>query len=603
MTRRALPFLLGLAPVIGTAACNVVLGLDKFVDGICTPGETTSKGCTYSGPPGTAGVGICTAPYRVCKDDGQGWSECQGEVTPKPAEDCSTSVDDDCNGETNEASAGCCAQGDSQACYDPAVSMDMKDVGVCGPGTQACGKDGTFSEPCTGAGKPQQETCASTNDEDCDGRECVEWTQLYGDASDQLVDDFTIDMAGNMYVVGTLYGTLTVNGTVLSANGSGDCYLLKLDPSGKAVWAVSFGDSGSQEFSAVAVDSQGNVFVGGRSLYSAISIGGPMLAPGLFVAKYGPDGKHVWSKGLTTTAGCVGSDSSLKSLAVTPKDDLVVGGYYCGTIDFGDGAVTSKGRDAFVAKLRGTDGSGKMADTGWGKAFGDAMLQSVDRVAVDAAGNVFVASSFQGAMDFGEGQVTSNDAYDALLIKFTPSGNPIWYQGIDGMGNQEVSGLALDATGGAIVTGTYDTSIDFYGVSMPAGDTGTHGFIVRYGGDKSYGWSKTLSTGLVTPSVGATGDIMLSGLFAGSVDLGDGPLQAAGSGFEMFLVKLSSSGTVKWKRRFGDTTTIFDLYSKVVALPSGESVIGGMVSTPVDFGGGTVSSAGGLDILVAKFGL
>lgn len=61
----------------------------------CVPQQVRS---CYSGPPGTAGLGQCTAGLQRCADDGQAWLSCEGEVLPEPAERCDTEHDDDCDG-------------------------------------------------------------------------------------------------------------------------------------------------------------------------------------------------------------------------------------------------------------------------------------------------------------------------------------------------------------------------------------------------------------------------------------------------------------------------------------------------------------------------
>jgi hypothetical protein len=71
--------------------------------GACIPGST--QPC-YSGPQGTEDVGACEGGTRTCEPDASGYGPCVGEVLPG-LEDCSTLGDDDCDGEANEASAGC----------------------------------------------------------------------------------------------------------------------------------------------------------------------------------------------------------------------------------------------------------------------------------------------------------------------------------------------------------------------------------------------------------------------------------------------------------------------------------------------------------------
>jgi protein-arginine deiminase len=75
-------------------------GQDDDCDGqvdescVCQPGST--KSC-YSGPAGTAGVGVCKAGTQTCLGDGSGFGACSGEVLPS-AEQCQTAADEDCNG-------------------------------------------------------------------------------------------------------------------------------------------------------------------------------------------------------------------------------------------------------------------------------------------------------------------------------------------------------------------------------------------------------------------------------------------------------------------------------------------------------------------------
>ncbi|MCB9566056.1 MAG: choice-of-anchor L domain-containing protein [Myxococcales bacterium] len=65
--------------------------------GECTPGAT--QPC-YSGPPGTEGVGACAVGSQTCDDEGS-WGGCEGDVVPV-TEVCGNKVDDDCNGMTDD---------------------------------------------------------------------------------------------------------------------------------------------------------------------------------------------------------------------------------------------------------------------------------------------------------------------------------------------------------------------------------------------------------------------------------------------------------------------------------------------------------------------
>lgn len=92
--------------------------------GSCEPG--TTEMC-YSGPTGTAGIGLCRAGMRTCADNGF-WGACVGEVTPA-SEVCTNGADDDCNGLVDDEAdqdgdgwtncGGDCCDAAGTGCADP----------------------------------------------------------------------------------------------------------------------------------------------------------------------------------------------------------------------------------------------------------------------------------------------------------------------------------------------------------------------------------------------------------------------------------------------------------------------------------------------------
>ncbi len=124
------------------------------------------RGC-YSGPAGTAGVGLCRVGTQTCNANGVGYGPCVGEVLPQ-AETCNTPADEDCDGLVNEGGEGCvCAPGASEPCYTGPPGT--AGVGACREGTRLCNALGTAWGGCDGQTLPQAETCNTPEDDDCDG--------------------------------------------------------------------------------------------------------------------------------------------------------------------------------------------------------------------------------------------------------------------------------------------------------------------------------------------------------------------------------------------------------------------------------------------------
>ena len=99
-------------------------------------------------------------------------------------------------------------------------------------------------------------------------------------------------------------------------------------------------------------------------------------------------------------------------------------------------------------------------------------------------------------------------------------------------------------------------------------------------------------------AVDASGNVVLTGTFYGTVDFGGGALTSAGSG-DIFVAKFGSGGAHLWSKRFGDGDY---QYGIAVAVDASENaIVTGYFFGTVDFGGGAFTSAGSQDIFVVKF--
>lgn len=677
----------------GAAGCNIVLGLGDYTDTgstgtsssgsgggtggsgpkpVCEPG--TKKTCPYSGPSGTEGKGICRVGEQTCKADGTGYEECEGEVLPKPQEDCTTPDDDDCNGMANEATAGCvCTPNTATHCYSGpdgtenqglcvggmmTCNMDGKGYGACagevvpktedcatpgdddcdgtpnqvsagcnctpgtmmscysGPagtennapcqvGTQTCNGTGTGYDTCMGEVTPISETCATPEDDDCNGYDCVEWAFGFGDDTDQLPHGVARDSTGAIYVVGQFQGTIALPGLNLTDAGSRDVFLIKLGPTGNVIWGKQFGDGSWQDGTAVTVDTSDNVYIGGFST-TAVTFGGANVAAGLFVAKFNAAGQHQWSKSLGGNAVACGASgySQLAGLAATPLGDIAVTGSYCGNISFGDAAITAQGNgashDMFVAKLRGSDGSGKVSDGFWGKVFGDNANQFARGVAVDGAGSIFTAGDLNGSMVLGS-TLTSAGLADVYLAKFSTTGTVLFSTSAGDAVMQRVSAIGVDSLGGVIVTGYFAGTMTFPGnvITAPAGGAG---YAFRYNAALNFQWLKQFGDSFGNHTVGRdnNGNIFLAAPYKQTLDLGAGPLTAIGNGYNIFLAKVAANGNVLWNKTFG---AVGDQYPvALTSSPMDEAIMVGMTGgAATDFGNGPLMPQGGFDGFVAKF--
>lgn len=457
------------------------------------------------------------------------------------------------------------------------------------PGSAAAGSGGE----CT----PKPESCASPEDENCDGYDCGQWAQIFGDASASLVG---VDAAGNTYVAGDFVGSIVFPGTTLNEVDGGDAFLIKFDAAGRFVWGNRFGGAGPDWIHALIVDATGDVIIGGRSA-TAINFGGSSVPKGLFIARFNGAGQHIWSVGWGGLEE--GGPADVSALALTPGGDIIAAGECSGIVNFGDGNVATKGvNDAFVARLRGTDGSSKIADGGWGKTFGDPGSQYATGVAVDPAGNIFLAITFDGSFEIGATTVTSKGGYDILLAKLDAGGNLLKLRRVGDDADQRTARVRADSVGGVILTGTIDGTVWFGGdvVVVPPGSP--QPYAVKYTASLDYQWLKPPEDPYASSSVAVddAGNTFLFGGFKGSHDVSGVPLTAQGDGYDLFVAKLRPNGDLAWVRQFGDAA---DQYAGAIAVTStGEPVIVGATAGTIDFGTGPLTAVGQTGAFVAKLG-
>ncbi|MFQ5511853.1 MAG: FlgD immunoglobulin-like domain containing protein [Candidatus Krumholzibacteriia bacterium] len=300
---------------------------------------------------------------------------------------------------------------------------------------------------------------------------------------------------------------------------------------------------------------------------------------------------HQWSQRFGDTSADLGSD-----VAVDASGNVIVTGYFRGTVDLGGGNLTSAGFfDMFVAKY---DASGAHQ---WSRRFGSTGDDEGRAVAVDASGNVIVTGLFEGAVDFGGGNLTSADSTDILVAKYAPNGVHQWSRRFGGTGVDRGLTVAVDASGNVIVAGLFKGTVNFGGGNLTsAGDLDI--FVAKYDASGVHQWSRSFGGAdrdlQVTVALDASGNVMVTGGFRGTVNFGGGNLTSAGIG-DIFLAKYDASGVHQWSQRFGDTTA--DVGFGIAVDASGNAIVTGTFSGTVDFGGGNLTSAGANDIFVAKY--
>ena len=221
---------------------------------------------------------------------------------------------------------------------------------------------------------------------------------------------------------------------------------------------------------------------------------------------------------------------------------------------------------------------------------------------VDTSGNVYVIGNATGNF----GSQLNQGTQDAYLTKYDSAGNVVWQKLLGSAGTANGYGLALDPSGGVVVTGS--STADLTTTSIANGNTDS--FVARYDAQGSQTWIKQIQTLANNQSnavsVDASGNIYIGGSVSGypianpvngqnSIPGGViGSGQTAKGGTDAYLAKFDSKGNLISESQFGTsgndqvsaTATGSDGSLYVASVQNGEAIVskyasGDITSAPV----------------------
>jgi hypothetical protein len=149
----------------------------------------------------------------------------------------------------------------------------------------------------------------------------ITWNTFLGSINPDYGYDIAVDEDGNVYVVGVSYTTW---GTPVNAiAGRSDVFVAKLDSNGTLLWNTFMGTVDDDEGFGIAVDSSGNIYVVGTSWGSWGTPVNPYSGwRDAFVSKLDRNGARVWN----TFLGSASKDDYAFSIAVDVSGNIYVVG-------------------------------------------------------------------------------------------------------------------------------------------------------------------------------------------------------------------------------------------------------------------------------------
>jgi|GEM_PF-4025414 len=284
---------------------------------------------------------------------------------------------------------------------------------------------GDLCDNCPGVSNKEQEDADLDNIGDacdaaptCGAEPAAIWEARTGTGANDTGNAIAVDSGGNVYA----------GGKILSSNWA-DTILTKYSPSGNRLWQVQYDGTANvnapdYEINGVALDSGTNVYTVGSTYNSGW---------GIQLLQYNSDGELQWHKEF----GTVNTDYG-RGIAVDGADNI----YITGMID-GVWVYPQMIGDIYLKKFA-TDGT----ET-WSRQFGTTASDEGTSVAVDATGSVYVTGYTRGALVAGQ----YRGGRDIFIAKYDDAGNQMWVRQFGTTADEEGLGIAVDAAFNIYVTG------------------------------------------------------------------------------------------------------------------------------------------------------
>lgn len=253
----------------------------------------------------------------------------------------------------------------------------------------------------------------------------VLWSKKANGTYYDVSKSIRVDNNGNAYITGFFRSGQIAFGPINLINSHGtdsDVFLVKYDSNGNVLWANSAGYSSgpccsfNDEGTGVAVDALGNVYISGRFGSPGINFGSITLySPGVFIAKYDPNGNVLWAKRGGKPSGASIGGGYATGISVDNNNNVYVTGYYSEYFEFGSISINyASSIDVYVFKC---DANGNDL---WAKVSGGSDTDYGFGITNDNYGNVYLTGSFKSPnMSFGNIYLsnTTSGYYDVFVAK------------------------------------------------------------------------------------------------------------------------------------------------------------------------------------------
>jgi hypothetical protein len=224
----------------------------------------------------------------------------------------------------------------------------------------------------------------------------------------------------------------------------------------------------------------------------------------------------------------------------------------------------------------------------WAKQAGGNNADEGKSITVDKDGNVYTTGEYTSNGDFDPGVGvynlnTTSWNHQIFVQKLTPDGDLIWAKGFGGSGYDRGEKIRTDLDGNVYVTGWFENTVDFSGFTKIAKGSKDI-FLMKLSSSGTVLWVETFG-GLGFDSstdliIDDAMNIYLTGAFNSTASFGSQVVTSNGQ-IDAFVLKMDQARNVKWVKTVG--RTLIDCAMSVEVDHQGNVYTTGYFSGTVDF--------------------
>jgi gliding motility-associated-like protein len=329
---------------------------------------------------------------------------------------------------------------------------------------------------------------------------------------------------------------------------------LKAQTTTEVAWQRCLGGSDVELPSNLRPTSDGGFICVGWGISTDGDLTGNHGSSDILATKLNGDGTVQWSRVL----GGSGDELSFDCMEASDGSIMITGNST--SID-GDVTSNQGGQDLWVLKLS------PLGDIIWQRTYGGTGTELGGQIHETSDGGFVLQLTTNSNDGDVVGYHPGPEAQDHWVLKIDPAGNVLWSRALGGGGADAGIGMAPTADGGVLVM-LITTSIDGDIMNAYGGDDCV---LIKLSFTGVVEWSRTVGGGqrdygLSVLELG-NGDIMLMGMTLSN----DGDVAVNQGAYDIFLAKITSSGSLVWLRTYGGTLN--DTGQNLLATADGGSLI------------------------------